>query len=316
MGGESSNGPSKRPREDNCIDLAEDVDLKSRVRELEKENKRMKEVEGEDKELREAMEELRGMVECPVCLLVTRQGGPVPVCSNGHFVCGTCRDRIRQETLVGEPKCPSCMVALGNATSLLASRVIEKLKHECEHEGCDEMIPFADLEKHQLVCLFRNVLCPGIHDCSLEISFNMVEEHVKTCDDIVKPAKHNSYSRSHELSTKKDPTIEDIDGQWKTEQIMAFGKSFFARYKIENRSHFSEVIMLGSEAECRGYLASITILDDDGKVFTRKDCRPRPISLEEWGDMGLVVTEKALSSIWVEDGEDFVFNINVSVEKV
>ena len=57
-------------------------------------------------------------------------------------------------------------------------------------------------------------------------------------------------------------------------------------------------------------------LDNDGKVFTRKDSRPRPISLEEWGDMGLVVTEKALSSIWVEDGEDFVFDIKVSVEKV
>ena len=95
----------------------------------------------------------------------------------------------------------------------------------------------------------------------------MVEEHVKTCDDILKPAKYNNFSRSHELSTKKDPTIEDIDGQWKTEQIMAFGKSFFARYKIENRSHFSEVIMLGSEAECRGFLVSMTILDEEERVF-------------------------------------------------
>ena len=312
----SSDGPSKRPRTDGCRDLAEDNDIRKRVEELEEEYKRMKEVEGENKELREAMEELRGMVECPVCLLVTRQVGPVPVCSNGHFVCGTCRDRIRQETLVGEPKCPSCMVALGNATSLLASRVIEKLKHECEHEGCDEMIPFADLEKHQLVCLFRNVLCPGIHDCNLEISFNMVEEHVKTCDDIVKPAKHNSYSRSHELSTKKDPTIEDIDGQWKTEQIMAFGKSFFARYKIENRSHFSEVIMLGSEAECRGFLVSMTILDEEERVFTTKICRPRPISLERWGHMELVVPEKALASICWADGKDFIYRSMISVKKL
>ena len=41
------------------------------------------------------------------------------------------------------------------------------------------------------------------------------------------------------------------------------------------------------------------------------------ISLEEkWGDMGLVVSKKALSSIWRWDGEDFVFDMKVSVEKV
>ena len=91
---------------------------------------------------------------------------------------------------------------------------------------------------------------------------------------------------------------------------------FFARSKRENHSFFVEVTMLGSESECKGFLTSITILDEDKKVFTRKDCRPRPISLEKWGDMGLVVTEKALSSIWVNDGEDFVFDIEVSVEKV
>merc|ERR1711990_1231957 len=85
MEGESSDGPSKRPRTDNCVDLTDDDDVRNRLRELEEENRRMKKVEEENKELREAMEELRGMVECPVCLLVPRQGGPVPVCSNGHF---------------------------------------------------------------------------------------------------------------------------------------------------------------------------------------------------------------------------------------
>ena len=45
----------------------------------------------ENKQLRELVEELKGVVECPVCLVLPREGGPVPVCSNGHFVCRTCR---------------------------------------------------------------------------------------------------------------------------------------------------------------------------------------------------------------------------------
>ena len=45
----------------------------------------------ENKQLRDLVEELKGVVECPVCLVLPRDGGPVPVCSNGHFVCRTCR---------------------------------------------------------------------------------------------------------------------------------------------------------------------------------------------------------------------------------
>ena len=74
--------------------------------------------------------------------------------------------------------------------------------------------------------------------------------------------------------------------------------------------------MLGSEAECKEFLACVTILDGEGQVFTRKEWRPRPISLEEWGLMGLVVPEKALSSIWRADEEqNFVYDLEMSVKK-
>ena len=82
-----------------------------------------------------------------------------------------------------ESWCPSCTVHLGNATSLIASRLVERVKHECENEGCDEMFNLTQLETHQEVCLFRKVLCPGSdkgkNDCMLEMPFNKVAEHVK-----------------------------------------------------------------------------------------------------------------------------------------
>ena len=77
-----------------------------------------------------------------------------------------------------EAKCPSCMVALGNATSVLASRVIQRVTHECEHDGCEEKIPFAHLEKHRLACLFRKVLCP---DCRIEKTVHEVAQHIQFC---------------------------------------------------------------------------------------------------------------------------------------
>ena len=107
--------------------------------------------------------------------------------SNGHIVCHPCKDRIRQDTLLA--KCPSCMVDLGNATSLIASRLVEKVKHECDNEGCDEMFDLSHLESHQKVCVFRKVRCPGSVLCKLEMSFNKVEEHVKGCRGIRKYGK-------------------------------------------------------------------------------------------------------------------------------
>ena len=312
MAGKSRDGLSKRPRMDN---LVEEDDIRNRVRELEEENKRMKEVESENKEFREAMEELRGMVECPVCLLLPKHGGPLPVCSNGHFVCHKCRDRIRQEVDgVGEAKCPSCMVVLGNATSLLASRVIERVKHECEHDGCEEKIRFADLEKHKLVCLFRKVLCPAGGTCEIELAFNRVEEHIKVCGNFNKVVSKNEITYVQALNKDIIERKEEI--AWRTKMITASGKSFFLRSERESFSHYFDVTMLGSEEECSEFLASTTILDKNGKVFTTNICRPTPISLDEWGDMGLVVSEKVLSRIWRTEDQTFAYDVKVSVAKV
>ena len=198
------------------------------------------------------------------------------------------------------------------------SRLVEKMKHECEYDGCEEMVPFADLKKHQLVCLFRKVLCPGSRECGLELAFNKVKEHIKVCNKMQKNIYN--YEVSNLQSIEKNETERDTgEPWWETLVISSCSKYFFVRSKRENNSHFFEVVMLGSEAECKGFLARMTILDEEGKVFTRKDCRPRPISLVEWGRMGLVVPEKDLSSIWRTDEEDegdFVYDVKISVKKV
>ena len=75
-------GSSKRTRTENCVE--EDVirnqmrELKEENKQMKEDNKHMKEVDRENKELKDATAELRGMVECPVCLHVPKLGGPVP----------------------------------------------------------------------------------------------------------------------------------------------------------------------------------------------------------------------------------------------
>ena len=228
----------------------------------------------------------------------------MPVCSNGHFLCRTCRDRIKLDA-AGVAKCPSCIVDLGDATSLLASRLVERVKHECEHEGCEEMVAFDHLENHQQSCLFRKVLCPGSGlTCKLEMALVKVEEHVKTCPDFWKTIQLNNAVTKQRMEERDNDSGETIF--WDSAKISAHGKIFFLRRKRENKNQIYETVMLGSAKECSGFLVTTKILDKDSKTFTANTSQPRPISQESWGHMGLILPEKALANIWRPDGDQYI----------
>ena len=243
----------------------------------------------------------------------SRQGGPVPVCSNGHFLCRTCRDRIRLDAGAEVAKCPSCIFDLGNSTSLLASRLVERVNHECEHDGCEEMVAFAQLENHQMNCLFRKVLCPGSgKTCKLEIPLVKIEEHVKTCPDNVKPIQlNNAVIKLRMAQRYKDGGAPLL---WGVHTISAHGKTFFLRKKRENHNQIFETVMLGSAEECKGFFVTTKILDGDSKTFTANTSQPRPISQDAWGHMGLMLPERALSNIWRPDGDQFLaFDVQICI---
>ena len=126
------------------------------------------------------------------------------------------------------------MVNLGNSTSLLASRLLEKVKHECmaKEEGCEEMISFPDLEKHQTVCLFREVLCPAPDcNCGLRIPFSKLEEHSMICTGISKTIHNNNF----DMRISMTQTIRGSDKllAWQSLNISAHGRKFFVRTKRE-----------------------------------------------------------------------------------
>ena len=107
----------------------------------------------ENLKLNKFVEELRSRVECQVCFVPPRQG-PVPMCPNGHFICTNCKARNRQE---GKTHCPTCQQPLGEIRSLLAKIVIENMLHECDLEGCGEMLAHSGFKRHQDSCHFRLV---------------------------------------------------------------------------------------------------------------------------------------------------------------
>ena len=162
--------------------------------------------------------------------------------------------------------------------------------------------------------LFRKVLCPGSgKTCKLELPLAKVEEHINSCPDILKTTQLNNVIIMQRMTDKDKESGETL--LWMSLPISAHGKFFFVRRKRESRNQIYETVMLGSAKDCEGFLVTTKILDKDSKTFTANTSHPRPINQEPWGHMGLMLPEKALSSIWrPETGHQFIaFDVQISI---
>ena len=72
------------------------------------------------------VEKLLKLVECPVCLTIPRKG-PVPCCTQGHFVC------LKQLREKGRLGCPTCRELMREGKSLLALRVSQRASENVIH---------------------------------------------------------------------------------------------------------------------------------------------------------------------------------------
>ena len=59
-------------------------------------------------------DELKDVLECPVCLKVPRQP-PIYQCERGHCICAACHSKLSN--------CPVCRIPMGKTRSLIFEKV-------------------------------------------------------------------------------------------------------------------------------------------------------------------------------------------------
>ena len=106
--------------------------------------------------LPEWMNELKDLLECPVCLK-TFMDPPIFMCEKGHGLCGNCREDIKKK----RQSCPLCRGALLDTRNLTVEQMLDKLpKNKCKYDGCQFQKVELDLvKKHEIDCLHRLVIC-------------------------------------------------------------------------------------------------------------------------------------------------------------
>ena len=121
----------------------------------------------------EGFERFLDELECPVCLLIPREG-PVGACPVGHIVCKNCHENV--ET------CPTCRrQMLKDGTNTIVNKMIEEVPHPCKyrHFGCETKQRLNELVDHESKCPERTIECPYLR-CNDEVQIKKYNEHAKT----------------------------------------------------------------------------------------------------------------------------------------
>ena len=104
------------------------------------------------------------------------------LCTNGHEMCHTCRDRIKRD----KKPCPVCMGQLTNVRARALERFLDELpKKVCRHEGCTFARSDPQLvKKHEdQECSLKPVTCPK--NCQELVPLSQVYNHLVTIHEMI-----------------------------------------------------------------------------------------------------------------------------------
>ena len=97
----------------------------------------------------QCIKEFQRILECPVCLLTPENSDNTHFCSNGHMVCGTCRDQVTF--------CPICESGDLTGRNPLLKQILSKLPKLCPFERCEAEPNDEDLEEHKKrLCILKD----------------------------------------------------------------------------------------------------------------------------------------------------------------
>ena len=286
------------------------------LEQLEDREKKLETLETNNKKMKVLMAALQEKVECPVCLVVPREG-PVPCCPSGHITCSPCLDRLRAE---GKLECPTCREPMGEGRSALAKVVIEHMDHECSFRGCGELVALKDYAAHQATCRHRLAACPAVGapwGSSKMEAFCDVLDHARACRGI---CSGDNLEDGNVFGMDRF-AVQELDNFWKIRMLEAdSGNIFFLKVQKVNNMFSLEVVMLGTQEECEAYTMEVSVIHPDTKMVAIKaSFKPRPIvATNDTDDFCLTFKQKSLAKMMKHSKEkerlDFIVSVHIQMQ--
>jgi len=293
----------------------ENKDLKRKLNDQKEEvnslKKKLNEKEEEVDFSKNMLEKLKDKIECPVCLGIPR-GRPVPVCPNGHVVCIECK----------RDTCPTCRIAMGTNTSLLAGTVLENIEHKCKFEDCNENFNLEDVKKHEAVCLHRTVNCPS-PKCAEKTPLSKLFDHLTNSNNKCCEGYHLALENWNRISLGAGGDVFRKNKVCWPMHVYFYPKGeIFAVFPIKSGGQFYfMVVMFASETECSKYKFEMIVHEEESEaldsVMAAKFCgNPLSIDLMKEDQKLYNTGEKLMTKIVKKsiDGNAFSLSFKISKE--
>jgi len=125
-------------------------------------------------------------LSCSICLNILVKPVSCGVCQANFCEC--CINRWLDEKLIIK-SCPNRCIFVKAKSPPIVFDLLSELKFTCAHKakGCEEILGYDQLEKHELSCNFQTKSCKG---CSITLPLKELLEHEQTCELILKSCEH------------------------------------------------------------------------------------------------------------------------------
>ena len=209
---------------------------------------------------------LKDILQCPVCLLVPNKPEKVNVCYNGHLICNECREKISL--------CPICRSDKLDLQSPLLKKIFDSLPSMCPNYGSGCQRSFDDgeeLKEHENHCEFRRIDCI-VFSCQERVTFENYIMHLRELHNAVDQTTNGS---SHFLKyfTAAGYHLEKNYYNWRPAIRYFDNKTFiFLFYYYNNGLYGAECFFHGSEKEAKRDFCKITIINMKDDRFKINNC--------------------------------------------
>ena len=246
----------------------------------------------------DVVDNLKSILECPVCYKTPKKTKTLGVCTNGHIICDECLPKVSA--------CPVCRAKFQKQYQTILQKVLSALPEMCpnnEH-GCQETFHDEnELNRHEDKCEFRMIEC--IHRaCDEEVTFGSMSKHLQDIHnpDNVEPNKDGILFLSFDLSN------DDFDNNGSCWYPFCFHfdnntfvMTFFCCKEGDRELYYIvNFLLTGGEQDAKNYVFQITVKNDMDKryrIHYSADVIPLDVPSEERYDHpGCLSFSKAMAN--------------------
>ena len=115
------------------------------------------------------------LIKCKICFNILKNPYDCTIC--GNTFCHNCINQL----LIQNKKCPfTCVNFKIKPSSYYITSYLNKLQFSClnKENGCDEIISYNNIDKHDQECKYFYTKCPNIQ-CGKKMKWTLLENHLK-----------------------------------------------------------------------------------------------------------------------------------------